>query len=172
MPEVHSKMSVHNDTVTTVLSAESRLSREVLWRALVMPEQLRHWLGHVAEPLTEGTEFVLSYLNGSDHRVVGTVTRADEPSTLEFTWRFNGGSESQVRVDLEETNSGTKFTLTRTGVEIDQAAADAASWHAQIDFLSFWLHDRIALGAALRERRNELIGQYEAEVANALCERV
>lgn len=137
-----------------------------------MPDQLRHWLGHVAEPLTEGTDFVLSYLNGSDHRIVGTVIRADEPSTLEFTWRFNGGSESRVRVDFEETDAGTRFILTRSGVEIDQAAADAASWHAQIDFLSFWLHDRIALGAALRERRNELIGQYEAELANALGQRV
>lgn len=168
MPEVHSSMTAVNDTVTTVLSVDSVLNRADIWHALVMPDQLRHWLGHVNAPLTAGTEYVLAYLNGSDHRTVGEVLVSDAPSTLEFTWRFNGGEETLVRIELAESDTGTLFTLTHSGVASAEVAANAATWHAQIEFLGRWLHDRISLGAALRERRNELVGQYEAELENAM----
>lgn len=170
MTEVHSTMKVTGSTVTIALTVESALSRHDIWPALVRPDQLRNWLGHVTPPLDRvGAEYTLAYLNGSDHRAVGTVIAATEPNTLEYTWRFNGGPETRVRFNLTpRDDGGTTFRFVHEGVPIPDAAADAATWHAQFDFLSRWLNDRISLGAHLRERREELLPQYERELALAV----
>ena len=170
MVEVHSTMKVAGPAVTTALTVESALSRRDIWPALVRPDQIRHWLGHVTPPLDEiGAEYTLSYLNGSDHRAVGTVIAVTQPNTLEYTWRFNGGPETRVRFTLTpRADGGTTFRFVHEGVPIADAAANAATWHAQFDFLSRWLHDRISFGAFLRERREELMPQYERELALAV----
>lgn len=170
MAEVHSTMLRTGSTVTTTLTIESSLSRTDIWPALVRPDQLRHWLGHVTPPLDRiGSEYTMAYLNGSDHRAVGTILTATEPNTLEYSWRFNGGPETIVRFVLTpREDGGTHFRFVHEQVPFEDAAADAATWHAQFDFLSRWLRDGLSLGAHLRERREDLIPQYERELARAL----
>lgn len=174
MPEIQSAMLRTGDTITVKLTVESALPRTTIWPALVDPAQLSRWLGHTSIPLDQvGGQFELTYLNGSDHVAAGEVLLATEPDSLAWTWSFNGGPVTTVRFSLtERENGGTTFRLRHENVLPGDAAADAATWHAQLEFLSRWLLDKISLGAHLRERREELIPQYESEVAHALHSKV
>ena len=170
MAEVHSAIARFGSNLAISMTAESSLSREVLWDALVNPAQLSMWLGHVNRPLTDGAEFTLTYLNGSDHEITGRVLTCAAPGLLEYTWSFNGGPESIVRFTLvPRADGGTTFHFIHENLAAESAPSDGATWHAQFEFLSRWLLDHIALGANLRQRRNELLPQYEAEVAHALA---
>lgn len=169
MAEVHSTIARFGSNLAITMTAESSLSREVLWDALINPAQLAMWLGHVDRPLLDGADYELIYPNGSDHTITGKVLTSAEPGLLEYTWSFNGGPESIVRFTLvPRADGGTNFHFMHENVRIDSAPSDAATWHAQFEFLGRWLNDHIALGANLRQRRNELLPQYEAEVDAAL----
>lgn len=166
MPEVHSSMQRFGENLSIELTVESNLARTEIWPALTEPAQISRWLGHTTIPLDEvGSNYELTYLNGSDHVAKGEVLVASEPDSLVWSWNFNDGVDTVVRFSLSpRENGGTTFRFTHENVPVADAAADAATWHAQFEFLSRWLLDHIALGAHLRERRVELIPQYEREV--------
>ena len=170
MAEVHSAIARFDKNVSITMTTELSLSRAEVWDALVNPAQLSKWLGHFDTAIEDGADFKLTYLNGSDHLIAGSTVTCTAPALLEYTWSFNGGIDSFVRITLVPTETGgTTLNFTHENVPVDLAPADAATWHAQFEFLSRWLQDHLALGANLRQRRNELLPQYVAEVAHALA---
>src|SRR6516225_2500206 len=84
---------------TLILVRELRHSPEKVWQALTDPEHLREWAPLDADGSlgTAGTRVKLTTVGApAPHVTETTVTRADAPKLLEYTW---GGNE--IRWKLE-----------------------------------------------------------------------
>src|SRR4051812_13462800 len=94
---------------TLVLVRELRHAPEKVWQALTDPAQLREWAPFDADGSlgTVGTTVNLSTVASPTPNVSETtVTRADAPCMLEYSW---GGND--MRWELEATGGGTRLTL-------------------------------------------------------------
>src|ERR1051326_3933789 len=94
---------------TLVLVRELGHAPEKVWRALPDPAQLREWAPFDADTSlgTAGATVRLTTVGApTPHVTETTVTRADAPRALEYTW---GGFE--MRWELEALGSGTRLTL-------------------------------------------------------------
>ena len=124
---------------TLVLVRELRHSPEKVWRALTEPAQLREWApfdsdGNLA---TAGTTVKLTTVGApSPHVTETTVTRADAPKALEYTW---GGFD--MRWELEALGGGTRLTLW-TNIDRRFISMGAAGWHIAFDVLDRYLADQ------------------------------
>ncbi len=123
---------------TLVLVRELRHSREAVWQALTDPAHLREWAPFDADGSlgTAGTTVRLTTVGSPRPQVSETtVTRADAPRLLEYTW---GGFD--MRWELEASGSGTRLTLW-TSIDRRFIAMGAAGWHICLDVL-----DRLLAG--------------------------
>ena len=66
---------------------------------------------------------------GDLHKMSGVVVAVDPPNSVEFTWGWHDekdqrGYESRVRFEVRETDGGTLFQLTHSGLTDEEAAAN------------------------------------------------
>jgi uncharacterized protein YndB with AHSA1/START domain len=117
---------------TLILVRELRHSPQRVWQALTDPEQLREWAPFDADASlgTVGATVKLTTVGApTPHVSETTVTRADAPKALEYTW---GGYE--MRWELEAIQGGTRLTLwTKIGRRF--VSMGAAGWHVCFDVL-------------------------------------
>ena len=121
---------------TLILVRELRHSPEKVWQALTDPAQLREWAPFDADASlgTAGTTVKLTTVGApTPHVTETTVTRADAPKLLEYTW---GGND--MRWELEPLAGGTRLTLW-TSINRRFIAMGAAGWHVCFDVLDHLL---------------------------------
>ena len=121
---------------TLVLIRELRHSPEKVWQALTDPTQLREWAPFDADRNLSvvGTTVKLTTVGApTPHVSETTVTRADAPSLLEYTW---GGFD--MRWKLEPAGRGTRLTLW-TNIDRRYISMGAAGWHVCLDVLDHLL---------------------------------
>jgi uncharacterized protein YndB with AHSA1/START domain len=117
---------------TLVLVRDLRHSPKKVWQALTDPAQLREWAPFDADASlgTAGTTVKLTTAGApAPHVTETTVTRADAPSVLEYTW---GGND--LRWELEARGGGTRLTLW-TSIDRRYISMGAAGWHVCFDVL-------------------------------------
>jgi uncharacterized protein YndB with AHSA1/START domain len=123
---------------TLVLVRELRHSPEKVWQALTDPVHLREWAPFDADGNlgTAGATVKLTTVGAPTPRITETtVTRADPPQVLEYTW-----GNFDMRWELEATGDGTRMTLW-TNIGHRFIAMGAAGWHICFDVL-----DRLLAG--------------------------
>ena len=121
---------------TLILVRELRHPPETVWHALTDPAQLREWAPFDANGNlgAVGSTVKLSTIGAPTFHVTETtVTRADVPTLLEYSW---GGGV--VRWELEALGSGTRLTLW-TNIDRRFISMGAAGWHISIDVLGHLL---------------------------------
>jgi uncharacterized protein YndB with AHSA1/START domain len=117
---------------------ELRHSPEKVWQALTDPAHLREWAPFDADGslATAGTTVKLTTVGApSPHITETTVTRADAPHSLEYTWGAN-----DMRWQLEAVGRGTRLTLWTT-IDRRFIAWGAAGWHICFDVLDHLLSE-------------------------------
>jgi uncharacterized protein YndB with AHSA1/START domain len=121
---------------TLVVVKELRQSPKKVWQALTDPAQLREWAPFDADGslASAGAKVKLTTVGAPAlHVTETTITRADAPSVLEYTW---GGFD--MRWQLEAAGSGTRLTLW-TNIDRRYIAMGAAGWHLCFDVLEQFL---------------------------------
>ena len=121
---------------TLILVRELRHSPEKVWQALTDPVHLREWAPFDADGslATAGNTVKLTTVGAPTLLVTETtVTRADAPHALEYTW---GGN--LMRWTLEPLGGGTRLTLW-TSINRRFIAMGAAGWHICFDVLDHLL---------------------------------
>src|SRR4051794_31429874 len=88
---------------TLILVRELRHSPEIVWQALTDPAHLLEWAPFVADGKlgTAGNTVNLTWV-GTGKRIETTVTRAEEPTLLEY---------NDIRWELTASDGGTRLTL-------------------------------------------------------------
>ncbi len=122
---------------TLVLARELRHSREKVWEALTDPAQLREWAPFDADGNmgAAGTTVKLTTVGAPAPRVTETtVTRAEAPELLEYTW---GNFDMRWKLEdlgVEDLGEGTRLTL---WINIGKRfiAMGAAGWQICFDVL-------------------------------------
>ena len=117
-----------------VVARDLRHPPAAVWAALTEPDQLLAWA-----PFTAGRDLgatgaaTLTMIDGVDGErmdLPATVTRAEPPTLLEYTW-----GTDELRWELAAIGAGTRLTLRhRVGSRADLARA-AAGWHLCLDVL-------------------------------------
>jgi uncharacterized protein YndB with AHSA1/START domain len=123
---------------------ELRTAPERVWAALTDPGTIKAWLTcqNVTFEARPGGRYSLF-----DGDATGTVTRAERPRVLEYTWTMAGwpmGSPpSQVRWELQPASSGkrTRVRLTHSALPDEETrAAHDAGWDPNfLDKLRGWI---------------------------------
>ena len=149
------------DKWTLILVRELRHPPEKVWQAITDPAHLREWAPFDADGNlgTAGTTVKLSTVGApTPHITETTVTRADAPKVLEYTW---GGND--MRWELQALGVGTRLTL---WASIDRRfiSMGAAGWHICLDVLDRLLGGepigRIAGAGAMKFGWQRLNGEY------------
>lgn len=135
---------------TLVLVRELRHPPEKVWEAITDPAHLREWAPFDADRSLASTGPVKLTTVGAPTPMISetTVTRADAPKLLEFTW---GGQE--IRWQLEPFGGGTRLMLWHN-IDRRFISMGAAGWHICLDVLDYLLSGtpigRIVGGDALK----------------------
>ena len=92
-----------------------------VWRAITEVDQMTRWFFPDIPEFRAVVGFETKFGVDADGRVfehVWKVTRVQPESLISYGWRYEGYSgDSQVTFELEETEQGTRLTLTHVGVE-------------------------------------------------------
>lgn len=146
---------------TLVLVRDLRHPPEKVWRALVEPEHLREWAPFDADGRLDraGATVRLSTVGTPQpHVTETTVTRADAPRVLEYSWGAQG-----MRWELEPQGAGTRLTLWHS-IDRGFIAMGAAGWHICFDVLAHLLDGaplgRIVAGEAMQFGWPRLFEEY------------
>ena len=140
-PAAGARVQKEGEQWTLVLVRELRHPPAMVWEALTDPAQLSEWAPFDADRNlgTIGATVKLTTVGApTPHVTETTVTRADAPRSLEYTW---GGFP--VRWELEALGGGTRLTLW-TSIDRRFIAMGAAGWHICLDVL-----DRLLAGQPL-----------------------
>jgi len=135
-PATGAEVRKEGDVWTLVLVRELRHAPEKVWQALTDPAQLREWAPFDADRSlgTTGAMAKLTTVGApAPHVTETTVTRADAPKLLEYTW---GGFD--MRWQLDRLDEGTRLTLW-TNIDRRFIAMGAAGWHICFDVLDHLL---------------------------------
>ncbi len=102
-----------------------------VWHVLTDPGQLRAWSPYTADrDLARVGEANLTMLDGmTSENIPTTITRADAPRLLEYTWQLDQLGRSLLRWELEPIPGGTRLTLRQTIRDADWIPKVAAGWH-------------------------------------------
>jgi uncharacterized protein YndB with AHSA1/START domain len=121
-----------------VVARDLRHPPAAVWAALTEPEQLVAWAPFTAgRDLGATGEATLTMIDGVDGDRVDlavTVTRAEPPTLLEYTW-----GPDELRWELAATGGGTRLTLRHRVGSRDDLARAAAGWHLCFDVLDHLL---------------------------------
>jgi len=137
-PASGAQVQKHGEKWTLILVRELRHSPEKVWQAITDPAHLREWAPFDADGSlgTVGATVKLTTVGApGPHVTETTVTRADAPRMLEYTW---GGND--MRWELEALGGGTRLTLWAS-INRRFIAMGAAGWHICFDVL-----DRLLAG--------------------------
>jgi uncharacterized protein YndB with AHSA1/START domain len=120
----------HGSRYTLVFVRELRHSPERVWRALTAREELREWAPFDADrDLGTTGPATLAMIGGpSDELSPCTVSVADSPRLLEYTWE-----NDVLRWELAPTAAGTRLTLRHTLADQSFVPKIAAGWHICLD---------------------------------------
>jgi uncharacterized protein YndB with AHSA1/START domain len=129
-----------------------------LWSALTDPEQLGRWLARAQVDPGVGGNVSLHFDEGSTEG--GRILVWEEPSVLEYEWRFSGEDSSVVRFELHAQEAGTLLVLDHRQLGRASGAGYGAGWHAHLDALGrvYELADD-----AWTQRYEELLPTYRAQ---------
>lgn len=129
-PPVDVVIEADGDRWTLVFLCEMPQSLEKVWSAITEPEQLRQWSPFTPDrDLATTGEATLTMTDGDESvDLAATVTRAERPRLLEYTW-----DTDVLRWELEPTDSGTRLILRHTMKDLDQVPKVAAGWHICLD---------------------------------------
>jgi uncharacterized protein YndB with AHSA1/START domain len=106
---------------------------ERLWRAIATKDGIASWLADGDFEEREGGAVRFEF--NEDQTVIGEVLVWDPYSELTHTWNINGEVPSTVNYRIEETDTGTKMTLTHTKLPAEMAGGYTPGWHAYLDRL-------------------------------------
>jgi uncharacterized protein YndB with AHSA1/START domain len=111
---------------------------EKVWRAITEPEHLAHWFPTTIDgERAAGASLRFEHTKGRQLPPFGGEMLAYEPpSLMELRW-----GPDIVRLELAETERGTRLTLLDTLAERGKGARDAAGWHACLDALAIHLDE-------------------------------
>ena len=111
---------------TLVFTRELRHRPEKVWAALTDPAQLAKWspFGADRDLSRPGTATLTMFGGDMPQELPASVTRAERPSLLEYTW-----GEDRLRWELDAIDSGTRLTLHHTVQGPDFLSKAAAGWH-------------------------------------------
>jgi uncharacterized protein YndB with AHSA1/START domain len=137
-PGTASGARIHRDgdKWTLILVRELRHSPAKVWEALTEPSHLREWAPFDADASmgTAGAAVKLTTVGApTPHVTETTITRADAPKLLEYTW---GGND--IRWQLEPSGQGTRLTLWHN-IDRRYISMGAAGWHICFDVLDRFL---------------------------------
>jgi uncharacterized protein YndB with AHSA1/START domain len=135
-PASVAKVEKHGEKWTLILVRELRHSPEKVCQALTDPAHLREWAPFDADRSlgAVGTTAKLTRVGAPGPRVTETtVTRADAPKALEYTW-----GDFDMRWQLEASPGGTRLTLW-TNIARPYISMGAAGWHICLDVLDHLL---------------------------------
>ncbi|GAA0888962.1 SRPBCC family protein [Rhodanobacter soli] len=118
------------DGWTLVFARELPRPPERVWDVLTDPAQLRAWSPYTANRnLGAVGDASLSMLDSEQPDIPTTVTRAEPPRVLEYSWQLEQFGRSVLRWELEPSASGTRLTLRQTIRDQDWIPKVAAGWH-------------------------------------------
>jgi uncharacterized protein YndB with AHSA1/START domain len=135
-PATGADIKKDGDKWTLVLVRALRHPPATVWEALTDPAHLSEWAPFDAERNmgTTGTTVKLTTVGApSPHVTQTTVTRAEAPKLLEYSW---GGGD--VRWELEASGGGTRLTLWAS-IPRNFISMGAAGWHICLDVLDHHL---------------------------------
>jgi uncharacterized protein YndB with AHSA1/START domain len=136
---------------TILASIEIEAAPEVVFDALVEPEQLMAWWGSDDTYRTSDWQVDLrpggawsaraSSAHGEESSIVrGTYVEIDRPRLLVYTWQasWDGFAETLIRVELGASASGTRVKVTHTGFgeRRESAAGHANGWCRVLEWLA------------------------------------
>jgi uncharacterized protein YndB with AHSA1/START domain len=152
------------DRRSLTLSRTFKAAPERVWRAWTDTEEAMQWFGphgmrcEVTEhDVRVGGRYRFSFpapppepgaeperevsADGKSYTVFGEYTEVDPPRRLAFTWAWDSpgwaGKRSNVTVELEPENGGTKLTMTHTDLLDEEAArSHGEGWGASMDRLA------------------------------------
>ncbi|HUP32258.1 MAG TPA: SRPBCC family protein [Gaiellaceae bacterium] len=129
-----------------------------LWSALTDPAQLTRWLARAQVDPGVGGHVSLDFDGGSTEG--GRILVWDEPSVLEYEWRFSDEEPSVVRFELHPQEAGTLLVLDHRQLGRSSGAGYGAGWHAHLDALGrvYAFTDE-----AWTRRFEELLPEYTAQ---------
>jgi uncharacterized protein YndB with AHSA1/START domain len=159
-PAAGAEVRKAGDKWTLVLVRQLRHPATKIWEALTDPAQLREWAPFEADRNlgTTGPAKLTTVGAPAPHVTEGSVTRAEAPRVLEFTW---GGNE--MRWELEPLASGTLLTLWHN-IGRKYVSMGAAGWHICFDVLDRLLAGhpigRIVGGEAMKFQWQRLNAEY------------
>ncbi len=110
---------------------EIQSSPETVFRYFVEPERLVRWMGDYARlEAVEGGTFSVD-INGVLIR--GHYVALEPGRRIEIAWGEPGNAamlpgSTRVLIELAPTETGTRLTLTHTGLEADEAKKHAIGW--------------------------------------------
>lgn len=136
-PATMAHVEKEGDTWALVLERELRHAPDKVWAAITDPAQLREWAPFDADRNlgAAGAKVTLTTVGTpGPHITETTVTRAEAPRLLEYTW---GGFV--MRWQLEPAGAGTRLTLW-TNIDRRYIAMGAAGWHLCFDVLDHFLN--------------------------------
>jgi uncharacterized protein YndB with AHSA1/START domain len=131
-PATAARVEKDGDTWRLVVEKHLRQPPDKVWRALIDPAQLREWAPFDADGNlgTVGAKVKLTTVGAPGPHVTDTtVTRADEPNTLEYNW-----GDFEMRWRLEPADGGTRLTLW-TNIDRRFMAWGAAGWQICFDVM-------------------------------------
>ncbi len=132
-PASGAQMRKDGENWTLVLVRELRHSPGKVWEALTDPAHLHEWAPFDADGSlgTAGTTVKLRTVGApTPHVTETTVTQADAPKLLVYTW---GGND--MRWELEPLDSGGTRLKLWTSIPRAYIAMGAAGWHICFDVL-------------------------------------
>lgn len=150
-PAAGAQVRKEGEQWTLILVRKLRHSPEKVWAALTEPDQLKSWAPFDADGSLGSKGAVVNLTTVGAPKAPAaetTVTRADAPRLLEYSW---GGSD--LRWELEAVGEGTRLTLWAT-IDRRFISWGAAGWHICLDVLDRLLGGdplgRIVAGDALK----------------------
>ena len=122
---------------------------EHVWRSVTEPDELANWFPTTVDvDLREGGAMAFTFPGGEMDPMDGSVVELDPPRRFAFMW----GTEL-LRFELAPEGEGTRLTLTHLISNSDEAARNAAGWHACLDKLGAVESDWEPLYEEYRRRR-------------------
>ena len=118
------------DQWTLVFVRDLRHPPEKVWAALTEPGQIAEWSPfETSRDLGSIGDATLTMIDGEvAEDMPASVTRAERPTLLEYTW-----GTDLLRWELARTDTGTRLTLLHTIKDRDWLPMMAAGWHICLD---------------------------------------
>ncbi|HUG74346.1 MAG TPA: SRPBCC family protein [Acidimicrobiia bacterium] len=124
-------------------------SRERVWEAITVPEEIAKWFGQPARfnSLTVGADGSFGWEGYGEFPV--RIEEVDEPAVFAFTWGTPGEpitpqNSTTARFTLEEVDGGTLLTVVESGFAdladpADSMEDNRGGWDSELDELVAYL---------------------------------